>query len=195
VQRDDVRRVIEAMGPRKRVLHSPDPLDLTSDPLDQESDPQDQFEDPLDQPNANGHLRASAGCDVSRYASREAPHDVSREVPHEAPRLERAHYAAIDVRAMRVKMNITQRQFAAWFGFPVATLRHWERGNRRPAGTALVLLNVIRENPRAVMNAVRKARARNAGIFPVIEPLGSFRAPPGFGNRPKLRRPRGPRRR
>ena len=41
----------------------------------------------------------------------------------------------------RRRLNLTQRQFAARFGFPVATLRHWELGNRRPnahgAGAAL----------------------------------------------------------
>jgi putative transcriptional regulator len=65
----------------------------------------------------------------------------------------------LDVRALRERLRLTQRQFALIFGFPVATLRHWERGNRRPTGTALVLLHVIRENPRAVRSAVLKARS------------------------------------
>ncbi|WP_171161776.1 hypothetical protein [Usitatibacter palustris] len=90
-------------------------------------------------------------------------------------------------------MNLTQRQFAGHFGFPVATLRHWERGNRVPTGTALVLLHVIRENPRAVMTAVRKARAREPGCFGAIERPRSYRAPPGFGQRPPPLHPRGPR--
>jgi len=89
-----------------------------------------------------------------------------------------------------MRLNLTQRQFAGWFGFPVATLRHWERGNRRPAGTALVLLHVIRENPRAVLAAVRKARIRDPGSLARIEPLMSLRAPPGFGYRPPPLRPR-----
>ncbi len=86
--------------------------------------------------------------------------------------------AALDVRALRERMNLTQRQFAGWFGFPVATLGHWERGNRRPAGTALVLLNVIRENPRVVLQAVRKARIRDPESLATIERLRSYRAPP-----------------
>jgi transcriptional regulator with XRE-family HTH domain len=90
----------------------------------------------------------------------------------------------IDVRAIRERMNLTQRQFAGRFGFPVATLRHWERGNRKPAGTALVLLHVIHDNPRAVLTAIRKARAGHAATFAPIEPLRSYRAPPGFGQRP-----------
>src|SRR5689334_10975869 len=63
---------------------------------------------------------------------------------------------AVEVRALRKRMRLTQREFASRFGFPVTTLRHWERGTRKPAGTALVLLHVIRDNPRAVWQAVRK---------------------------------------
>ncbi len=35
---------------------------------------------------------------------------------------------AVDVSALRLNMGMTQEQFAARFGFSVATLRHWERG-------------------------------------------------------------------
>jgi DNA-binding transcriptional regulator YiaG len=89
--------------------------------------------------------------------------------------------ATVDVRAIRKRMGVTQRQFAGWFGFSVATLRHWERGNRKPAGTALVLLHVIRDNPHVVLQAVRKARLVSSRDFPPIEPLESYRHPPGFG--------------
>ena len=85
---------------------------------------------------------------------------------------------------MRRRLRITQRQFAGWFGFPVDTLRNWERGARHPTGAALVLLCVIRDNPRAVMTAVRKARLLAPGSLPEIEPLESYRAPPGYSDRP-----------
>jgi putative transcriptional regulator len=61
---------------------------------------------------------------------------------------------AIDVKAVRVKVGMTQEQFAARFGFSTATLRHWERGDRSPHGPALVLLNVIERNPEAVIEAL-----------------------------------------
>ena len=80
---------------------------------------------------------------------------------------------------MRKRLRLTQRQFAGWFGFSPATLRHWERGNRRPTGSALVLLSVIRDNPRVVIQAVRKARLHAPGSLPEIEPLTAYRAPPG----------------
>jgi putative transcriptional regulator len=61
---------------------------------------------------------------------------------------------AVDVSALRQGMGMTQEQFAARFGFSVATLRHWERGDRTPQGASLVLLNVIKRAPDAVRAAL-----------------------------------------
>lgn len=61
---------------------------------------------------------------------------------------------SVDVKALRAKMGMTQEEFAAKFGFSAATLRHWERGDRKPHGASLVLLNVIEHNPRAVIDAL-----------------------------------------
>lgn len=63
----------------------------------------------------------------------------------------------LDVAALRGSLMLTQEQFAARFGFSVATLRHWERGDRKPRGAALVLLNVIAKQPKAVMRALESA--------------------------------------
>lgn len=60
----------------------------------------------------------------------------------------------VDVSQLRAQLGFTQEQFAARFGFSVATLRHWERGDRSPSGASLVFLNVIERNPRAVMQAL-----------------------------------------
>jgi len=67
-------------------------------------------------------------------------------------RLYRPH--AIDVQELRRRVGMAQEQFAARFGFSVATLRHWERGDRAPAGPALVLLNVIAKDHKSVMRAL-----------------------------------------
>ena len=64
------------------------------------------------------------------------------------------HPKSVDVSGLRGRLGFTQEQFAARFGFSVATLRHWERGDRSPNGAALVLLNVIDRDPRAVMQAL-----------------------------------------
>lgn len=62
---------------------------------------------------------------------------------------------AVDVSGLRQRLSLTQEQFAARFGFLVATLRHWERGDRAPSGASLVLLNVIDRNPGAVLEALQ----------------------------------------
>ncbi len=61
---------------------------------------------------------------------------------------------SVDVAALRHRMAMTQEQFAARFGFSVATLRHWERGDRKPHGPALVLLTLIDREPGAVMRVL-----------------------------------------
>jgi predicted NUDIX family NTP pyrophosphohydrolase len=62
---------------------------------------------------------------------------------------------------------MTQSLFAARFGFPLATLRHWEYGRRKPTGASLTLLNVIAHNPRVVMQALRAPLG--AGLRPIHE--------------------------
>jgi transcriptional regulator with XRE-family HTH domain len=47
-----------------------------------------------------------------------------------------------------------QNEFASAFGIGVSTLRHWERGDRVPHGPALVLLNVVEKEPKAVLKAL-----------------------------------------
>ena len=60
----------------------------------------------------------------------------------------------VDVQALRQRIGLTQEQFAAKFGISLGTLRHWERGDRKPHGPALVLLRVIDKNDRAVLRAL-----------------------------------------
>ena len=63
----------------------------------------------------------------------------------------------VDVKAVRERTGLTQEQFAATFAIGLGALRHWERGDRKPRGATLVLLNVISKDPEAVLRAVRKA--------------------------------------
>lgn len=70
----------------------------------------------------------------------------------------RVHVAAhVDVKAIRQKLGLTQRAFAARFGFSINTLRHWEQGKREPEGPTRAYLQVIDRAPRAVERALRIA--------------------------------------
>ena len=46
---------------------------------------------------------------------------------------------------------MTQPEFARAVCVKLPTLRHWERGDRRPSGSALVLLNLIARHPQQVI--------------------------------------------
>jgi putative transcriptional regulator len=63
----------------------------------------------------------------------------------------------IDVRAIRGRLGLTQRQFAERFGFNLNTLRHWEQGRRVPEGPTRAYLTVIAREPQAVQKALQIA--------------------------------------
>ena len=61
----------------------------------------------------------------------------------------------INVKEERKKLGLSQNEFAEAFGVSVATLRNWEQDRRKPKGAAKILLNVIHNDPQAVINAIR----------------------------------------
>ncbi|WP_426315529.1 helix-turn-helix domain-containing protein [Methylobacterium fujisawaense] len=61
---------------------------------------------------------------------------------------------SVDVRSIRAKMQMTQKQFAARFGFSLETLRNWEQEKRVPDSSARVLLTIIDRDPEGVKKAL-----------------------------------------
>jgi putative transcriptional regulator len=61
----------------------------------------------------------------------------------------------VNVKQVREKTGLTQNQFAATFGISLGTLRHWERGDRKPHGPALVLLNAANNAPDTLLKILR----------------------------------------
>ncbi|BDA85568.1 hypothetical protein Sa4125_31100 [Aureimonas sp. SA4125] len=66
--------------------------------------------------------------------------------------------AVPDVAKIRRKLKLTQPDFAAKIGVPVATVRNWEQGRRYPTGPARVLLGVLAQQPHLVMSAIDASR-------------------------------------
>jgi len=62
--------------------------------------------------------------------------------------------AAIDVRAMREKLGLTQEQFAVRYGLDIDAVRNWERGRRTPDTAAQSYLRAIGADPEAVQAAL-----------------------------------------
>jgi len=63
----------------------------------------------------------------------------------------------LDIKSIRLKLKMTQGQFADAFGFPIATLRDWEQGRSRPDTSARAYLRVIEREPKAVERALNAA--------------------------------------
>lgn len=64
---------------------------------------------------------------------------------------------AIDVKTLRLRLQLTQDQFALRYGFNVTTLRQWEQGRRCPDKAARAFLTVIAHSPEIVSDALRAA--------------------------------------
>ena len=65
-----------------------------------------------------------------------------------------------DARQARLKLGVSQREFANLIGTGVGTVRKWELGTRRPSGAARALINVIKAEPKAVRRALTKTQKR-----------------------------------
>lgn len=66
---------------------------------------------------------------------------------------------SVDVRRVRDALGLSQRDFAARFGFSIASVRNWEQGLREPEGPARLLLALIQQNPAYVERELRKLTA------------------------------------
>ena len=60
------------------------------------------------------------------------------------------------VARLRRRLGLSQAGFARRFGVPLATLRQWEQGARRPTEPARVLLQLIADAPAMVEEAAAK---------------------------------------
>jgi len=61
----------------------------------------------------------------------------------------------LNIKAIRETTGMSQQKFCATFGISVGTLRNWEQGLRSPRGTARVLLQVVKHNPTAIIEAIQ----------------------------------------
>jgi putative transcriptional regulator len=59
-----------------------------------------------------------------------------------------------DIKTVREKLRVSQREFAMMIGVSTRTLQNWEQGRRIPEGPAKALLRVAVRNPKAVLEAL-----------------------------------------
>ena len=54
---------------------------------------------------------------------------------------------ALHIRNIRKRLLLTQEEFSRRINVPLATLRNWEQGKRRPTGAARALLKILSCSP------------------------------------------------
>ena len=62
----------------------------------------------------------------------------------------------IQPREIRRELQMSQSQFSAAFGIPIATLRNWEQGRRKIDKTTASYLRAIRRLPKEVQAALSR---------------------------------------
>ncbi|WP_428491079.1 helix-turn-helix domain-containing protein [Rhodopila sp.] len=85
--------------------------------------------------------------------------EIAQDIAHDP---DAAPFADADGMALRVQMirkglGLSQKQFAAQFHIPPATLKDWEQGRRQPDAAAWAYLKVIDGEPAAVRRALKAA--------------------------------------
>ncbi len=62
---------------------------------------------------------------------------------------------AQDIKAIRERLGLSQRQMANLMGVSVDTLQNWEQNRRKPRGAAKTLLLIAARHPEAVLDIMR----------------------------------------
>jgi putative transcriptional regulator len=65
----------------------------------------------------------------------------------------------IDVRAIRARTGMTQKDFASAFGFGFDQLKQWEQGRAKPVQGLRAYLLLIADNPTGLLEALQRLRA------------------------------------
>ncbi|PYE90420.1 helix-turn-helix domain-containing protein [Phyllobacterium leguminum] len=63
----------------------------------------------------------------------------------------------VDVRAIRQKQGLSQKAFAARYGFSFGRVRDWEQGRSNIDAPSRILLTIIEKEPEAVQRALSAA--------------------------------------
>ena len=69
-------------------------------------------------------------------------------------------HAPVDVKQLRQRLQMSQREFASRYGIPQATLQDWEQHRRVPDAATRSYLQVIARRPDMVRRTLERADAR-----------------------------------
>ena len=67
--------------------------------------------------------------------------------------------AELDVKAIRTKTGMTQKDFASAFGFGLDQVKQWEQGRVRPVQALRAYLLLIDDDPDGLLRALERVHA------------------------------------
>lgn len=65
--------------------------------------------------------------------------------------------SAFNVKALRTKLHLTQREFSSQYHINLETLRNWEQEKRIPDLTSIAFLTCIEKSPSTIYNLLNQA--------------------------------------
>jgi putative transcriptional regulator len=77
--------------------------------------------------------------------------------------------AEIDVKAIRARTGLSQKDFSSTFGFGFDQLKQWEQGRSRPVQALRAYLLLINAQPTQMMKALRELNIRSRDFGPTPE--------------------------
>lgn len=63
-------------------------------------------------------------------------------------------FTPLDVKKLRENLGLSQNEFSQLVLVNVRTIQNWEQGRRQPKGPALVLLTILKNNPKGAISAL-----------------------------------------
>lgn len=97
--------------------------------------------------------RADAMTEEQRHAAALSDPDAQPLTEEQLKKFKRGPLPQI----IRIRLKLSQEEFAERFRIPLGTLRDWEQGRKEPDAAARAYLTVIRRNPQAVLDALKPA--------------------------------------
>ena len=82
--------------------------------------------------------------------------NIGREILEGIRQLKRGEVGRVTyyppIAEVRVRVGLSQSEFAKLLGVSVRTLQEWEQGRRVPSGPARTLLQIAHKNPKALLD-------------------------------------------
>jgi transcriptional regulator with XRE-family HTH domain len=82
-----------------------------------------------------------------------------------------AHSIA-SIKSLRMKLGLSQKEFADKYGLKVGTIKHWERGDRQPNAAARAILDQIRREIGSINRPIDRVYDLLLEIFVVVRGEG-----------------------